>query len=139
MSEMDIKAFNQTVIEEFRANAGKVGGQFAGGAIMILSTTGAKSGAKRENPLVYQMHGDEMIIIASFGGAKYSPPWYHNLVKNPEVSVEVGAERYQARARVLEEPGRTERFNAMAAAMPIFNDYQAKTERQIPVISLTRV
>jgi deazaflavin-dependent oxidoreductase (nitroreductase family) len=135
---MDIQTMNKKIIEEFRANNGKVGGPFAGGNLLILTTRGAKTGLTRVNPLAYLADGDRIIIIASYAGAPSSPPWYHNLVASPEVGVEVGTENFQATARVVDEPDRTPLYDQMAAAMPAFKDYQEKTPRVIPVIALTR-
>ena len=136
---MDTQAFNKAIIDEFRANKGVVGGQFAGAPLLLLSTTGAKSGLARVNPLVYLVDGDRQIIIASFAGAPTSPPWYHNLLANPEVGVEMGSENFKASAGVLDEPERTELYAKMVEIMPVFSEYQSKTTRVIPVIALTRL
>ena len=135
---MDLQEFNKTIIDEFRANEGVVGGQFAGARLLLLTTTGAKSGLTRINPLAYLADGDRHIIIASFAGAPSNPPWYHNLLANPEVGVEVGSDRFNARADVLTEPERTELYAKMAQMMPVFTEYQSKTTRTIPVIALCR-
>ncbi len=135
---MDMKEFNQTIIDEFRANDGVVGGQFARAPLLLLSTTGAKSGIARVNPLAYLIEGDRYIIIASFAGAPTNPPWYYNLLANPEVGVEVLSERFSARADVLGEPERTALYAKMVEAMPVFSEYQSKTTRVIPVVALTR-
>ena len=136
---MDTQAFNKAIIDEFRANKGVVGGQFAGAPLLLLSTTGAKSGLARVNPLVYLADGDRQIIVASFAGAPTSPPWYHNLLANPEVGVEMGSENFKASAGVLDEPERTELYAKMVEIMPVFSEYQSKTTRVIPVIALTRL
>jgi len=136
---MDMNAFNKPIIDEFRANAGVVTGQFTGVPILLLETTGAKTGARRLVPLAYLADGARYVIIASFAGAPANPPWFNNLVKNPLVTVEVGTEKFQARAEVCGEPARTELYARMAAKLPIFNDYAAKTARTIPVVALTRV
>ena len=136
---MDTQAFNKTIIDEFRANKGVVGGQFASAPLLLLSTTGAKSGLARVNPLVYLVDGDRQIIIASFAGAPTSPPWYHNLLANPEVGVEMGSENFKASAGVLDEPERTELYAKMVETMPVFSEYQSKTTRVIPVVALTRL
>ncbi|MBI2799467.1 MAG: nitroreductase family deazaflavin-dependent oxidoreductase [Gammaproteobacteria bacterium] len=136
---MDLEEMNRKVIEEFRANAGKVGGQFDGAPMLLLTTVGAKTGATRVNPLVYLMDGARYVIIASFAGAPHNPPWFHNLVKNPKVRVEVGSEQFGVRAEVLTEPARTEFYQKMAGRMPVFNDYAKKTTRTIPVIALHRL
>lgn len=130
--------FNKKVIEEFRANAGKVGGQFANVPMLLLHTVGARSGQPRVNPLAYLSDGERLVIVASFAGGEKNPPWYYNLTENPKVTVEVGSEKYQATASVCEEPERTSLYDRVAAAMPAFTEYQKKTTRVIPVITLTR-
>ena len=137
MSEM--ADWNTTVIEEFRANAGKVGGMFEGRPMIIVHAIGAKSGTKRETPLVYFGEGDRIYVFASKGGAPENPAWYHNLVAHPRVKVEVGAESFEVNARVLTGAERDEVYQKQAAVMPNFAEYQAKTTRQIPVIELERV
>jgi len=134
----DMKDFNQQVIEEFRANGGKVGGMFEGAPMMLLTTTGAKSGQPRVAPLVYTTDGDRIVIIASKGGAPTHPDWYHNVAANPEVTVEVGTEKFPARAEIATEPERTRLFNAQADIMPNFYEYQKNTDRTIPVITISR-
>lgn len=131
--------FNHSVVTEFRANGGKVGGQFANAPMLLLTTIGAKSGQTRVNPLVYTTDGDHMVIMASKGGAPTNPDWYHNVVANPVVTVEVGQEQFQARATVAEGAERERLFNQMAAQMPGFAEYQEKTTRQIPVVVLERM
>jgi deazaflavin-dependent oxidoreductase (nitroreductase family) len=133
---MDMKEFNKTIIEEFRANEGKVGGQFEGAPMLLLATVGAKSGSSRVNPLVYLMDGERYIIIASFAGAPNNPPWFHNLVANPVVELEVGARRFKAQAEVLAEQDRAAQYRRMAAMMPVFAEYERKTSRTIPVVAL---
>ena len=131
--------FNQTVIEEFRANEGKVGGQFATVPMLLLHTRGAKSGQPRVNPLAYLDDGEQLVIVASFAGASNNPPWYYNLVANPAVGVEVGSEEFRATATVVEEPERSALYEKVAAVLPAFTEYQNKTTRTIPVIALTRI
>ena len=131
--------WNQTIIDEFRANAGKVGGQFAGRTLLLLHTVGAKSGQERINPVAYIKDGDPFVIIASKGGAPTNPDWYYNLLANPLVVVEVASEQFQARAAIASEPERTRLYNAMIEMMPGFAEYRQKTTRVIPVITLTRV
>jgi deazaflavin-dependent oxidoreductase (nitroreductase family) len=128
--------FNQKIIEEFRANSGKVGGQFAGAPMLLLTTTGAKSGQPRTSPMVYTTDGDRMIVIASKGGAPTNPAWFHNLVANPIVTVERGTKQFQARATVPEAAERDRLFKQMSAIMPGFAEYQRNTTRQIPVVVL---
>jgi deazaflavin-dependent oxidoreductase (nitroreductase family) len=135
----DFNDFNKQVIEEFRANGGKVGGVFEGAPMLLLTTTGARSGQPRVAPLVYTTDGDRYVIIASKGGAPTNPDWYHNIAANPEVTVEVGTEKFQARAEIAQEPERTRLFDAQAALMPNFREYQKNTSRIIPVVTLTRI
>ncbi len=128
---------NQTIIDEFRSNSGKVGGVFAGRTLLLLHSSGAKSGRERINPVAYIADGDRLVIIASKGGAPTNPDWYHNIVAHPLVTVEVGTEQFQAQAAIATEPERTRLYNRMAEMMPAFGDYQRKTTRVIPVIVLT--
>jgi deazaflavin-dependent oxidoreductase (nitroreductase family) len=130
--------WNKSVIEEFRANAGKVGGPFAGRTLLLLHTIGAKSKQERINPVGYFMDGDRFVIIASKGGAPTNPGWYHNLRANPGVSIEVGTEKFQVQATFPGEPERTRLYDHMAANWSSFADYQQKTKRIIPVVVLTR-
>jgi len=129
---------NKTIIEEFRANGGKVGGRFADRTLLLLHTVGAKSHEERINPVAYIRDGDRFVIIASKGGAPTNPDWYYNIVANPLVTVEVGTETFQARATVAEEPERTRLYDQMVTVMPGFGDYRLNTTRVIPVIILTR-
>ncbi len=129
--------WNKQVIEEFRANEGKVDSHFKNMTLLLLHTTGAKSGQPRVNPVATIKDGQSYIIIASKGGAPTNPDWYYNLVAHPQVTVEVGTEEFQAQAAFASEPQRTELFDKMAAAYPAFDEYRQKTSRQIPVISLT--
>lgn len=132
--------FNQAVIEEFRANGGKVGGYFAGANMLLLHTTGARSGQARTNPLVYVPDGDRLLVIASKGGADSNPDWYYNLLANPVVTVELGREQFQARATaVTEEPERSQLYGQMVAHRNGFAEYEQKTSRVIPVVVLERV
>src|SRR5215212_5373667 len=134
----DTNDFNKQLIEEFRANGGKVGGMFEGAPMVLLTTTGAKSGQQRIAPLVYTTDGDRIVIIASKGGAPTNPDWYHNIAANPEVTVEVGTEKFPARAEIAAEPERTRLFDAQAEIMPGFREYQNNTTRVIPVVTITR-
>ena len=131
--------FNQKVIDELRANAGKVGGMFEGMPMVLLTVKGAKSGKTYTTPLVYSKDGARYVLIASMAGAPNNPDWYHNIHTNPNVSLEIGAERFAAKATVTSGEERERFYNAQAAIMPIFNDYRKKTTRQIPVIALERV
>jgi len=128
---------NMAIIQEFRANAGKVGGPFAGRTLLILHTIGAKSGEERLNPVAYIKDGDRLVIIASKGGAPTNPDWYYNILANPQVTVEVGIQQFAARASIAAEPERTRLYNKMVEMMPGFAEYQKKTTRIIPVIVLT--
>ncbi len=138
MADSEVSDFNTKVIDEFRASAGNVGGYFAGAPMVLLTTTGAKSGKARTNPLVYLADGDRFVIIASKGGAPTHPDWYHNLLAHPEVSVEIGTERFDVTAMVLTGDERDRAWAAMVAERPGFADYQAKTDRQLPVVALVR-
>jgi deazaflavin-dependent oxidoreductase (nitroreductase family) len=130
---------NQAIIDEFRANGGRVGGPFAGSTLLLLHTLGAQSGQPRINPVACIRDGERLVIIASKGGAPDNPDWYYNLVAHLLVTVEVGTEQFQVQATIAVEPERTRLYDAMVAMMPGFADYQRKTTRAIPVIILTRV
>lgn len=131
--------FNAQIIDEFRANAGKVGGPFEGAPMVILHTTGAKSGKERITPLVYQADGDNVVIFASKGGAPDNPAWYHNVVAHPDVVTEVGTETTPRRARVATGDERERLWSRQKELMPGFADYEARTTRQIPVVVLEPV
>jgi len=133
-----VRDFNQNIITEFRANAGQVGGMFANQPLLLLTTMGAKSGQARIAPLAYVKDADRLIIIASKGGAPANPDWYYNLLANPSVTVEVGTERFQARASIVESPDRERFYAQMVEKIPVFGEYQQKTSRQIPVFVLER-
>jgi deazaflavin-dependent oxidoreductase (nitroreductase family) len=131
--------FNQKIIEEFRGNAGVCGGAFEGRAMMLLTTKGAKSGRSLTSPLVYSTDGDHMVVIASMGGAPTNPNWYHNLMANPVVGIEVGTEQYEATATLVEGEERDTLYVAQAAQMEVFAEYAEKAKpRVIPVIRLAR-
>jgi deazaflavin-dependent oxidoreductase (nitroreductase family) len=130
---------NSRIIDEFRANDGRVGGPFEGKTLLLLHTKGAKSQQERINPVAYVKDGDRLVVIASKGGSPTNPDWYYNILANPLVTVEVGTEKFQARAAVAEEPERTRLYDKMVAMMPGFADYRRKTTRVIPVIVLTPV
>ena len=127
---------NDQVIDEFRANAGKVGGHFEGGALLLLHTTGARSGQKRINPLVYVSDGGRYIVAASKGGADTHPDWYFNLQAEPEVVLEAGAETIKARAAFPTGSERDGLYSKLAARYPFFTGYQEGTARRIPVVVL---
>jgi deazaflavin-dependent oxidoreductase (nitroreductase family) len=132
--------WNRKVIDEFRANEGVVGGMFEGMPILLVHTTGAKSEAARINPVAYQRLDDDTVaVFASYGGAPKNPDWFHNLVANPDVTVEIGTDTYAARARVATGEERERIWEAEKALMPQFADYETKTDRQIPVVVLEKV
>ncbi len=135
----DINAFNAKLIEEFRANNGKVTGMFAGSPLVLVTHIGAKSGERRTSPLVYSLDGDRVVIIASKGGSPKDPHWYLNMKANPRVTVELPGETYEAMAVEATGAERDRLFRAQADQMPNFDEYAAKTSRVIPVIVLERV
>jgi deazaflavin-dependent oxidoreductase (nitroreductase family) len=139
MSDIDFNAFNRGVVEEFRTNHGVVGGPFEGAPMILVTHKGAKSGIERTSPLVYSRDGDDIVIIASMGGAPSHPAWFHNIMAHPTVKVEIGDASYLANARILTEGEERQRlFEKQAALMPNFRAYQEKTDRVIPVIVLTK-
>lgn len=135
----NFREFNQHIIAEFRANGGKVGGLFADTPLLLLTTIGAKSGQSRTTPLAYTTDSNRFIVIASKAGAPTNPDWYHNLLANSVVTVEVGTERFQAQAVAAEGQERERLYNQMAERLPQFAEYQRKTSRQIPLIVLERI
>ncbi|GAB4588001.1 nitroreductase family deazaflavin-dependent oxidoreductase [Nocardia sp. IFM 10818] len=130
--------FNENVIAEFRANGGKVGGTFEGRYMVLITTTGAKSGRQVTNPLVYVPDTDRIVLIASNGGSDKHPAWYHNLRANPRLTVELGAETYTGKAEFLTGDEAETLFNRMVELLPEFANYRAKTTRRIPVIAVYR-
>jgi deazaflavin-dependent oxidoreductase (nitroreductase family) len=130
----DRQDWNAKIIEEFHANEGRVGGPFEGRPLLLLHTRGAKSGEERVNPLAYMRDGDRYAVFASKGGAPTNPDWYHNVIANPEVTIEVGTETIKGRAYVATDPERTDLWTHQVAAMPAFGDYEKKSGRTIPVI-----
>jgi deazaflavin-dependent oxidoreductase (nitroreductase family) len=134
-----MKGFNERIVEEFRANAGRVGGNFEGATMVLLTTTGAKSGRKHLTPLVYQTVDGAMIIIGSYAGADIDPAWVHNLRANPRPHVEVGTDSYDVNARELPAAERDIAWAKIIAMAPRFGEYQANTSRLIPVFELTKV
>jgi deazaflavin-dependent oxidoreductase (nitroreductase family) len=132
--------WNQGIINEFRANEGRVGGQFEGAPMILIHHIGAKSGTERVAPLVYFRQDDgSLVIIASKGGAPTNPDWYHNVKANPKFTVDVGTESFPVRAEEVSGPERDEIWTRVVAERPGFGEYQAKTTRTIPVLRLTRV
>jgi len=132
--------FNTKIIEEFRSNAGKVGGPFAGATVLLLHHTGAKSGTERVSPLVYQPVGDRFAIFASKGGAPTNPDWYHNLVAHPDTTIEVGTQTVPVKARVAGPGEREEIWERQKRERPNFAEYEVTAApRQIPVFVLDPV
>lgn len=130
--------WNQKVIEEFRANEGRVGGPFAGAPVLLLHHTGRKSGTVRVNPLVYLKDDERILIFGSKGGFPTHPDWYRNLLANPNASIEIGADKYDVTAENLTGEEHDQLYAKQVAAMPVFGEYQSKTDRTIPIIALTR-
>jgi deazaflavin-dependent oxidoreductase (nitroreductase family) len=135
----DFNAFQRQVIEEFRANGGRVGGPFEGAALALLTTVGARTGKLRTSPLAYLTIDGQPVVVASAMGADKHPDWYHNILRNPAVTVEIGSETYQAVAAVPTGAERDALFARVVAEEPGFGDYQRKTTRRIPVVTLTRI
>lgn len=136
MSDMD--DFNKGVINEFRANGGRVGGPFDGAPLLLLTSVGAKSGAARTTPLMYLPDGERIVIFASKAGAPTNPAWYHNLLANPSATVEVGGDIFDVDVSVATGEERERLFDQQSQLMPQFADYAQKTTRQIPVVVLER-
>ena len=131
--------WNTNLINDMRAHGGHPSsGPFAGRQVLILTTTGAKTGAKRESPLAYTRDGDRIVIVASKGGAPTNPAWYHNVVANPNVTVELDGERFDAAATVATGDERRRLYDGHVAVHPGFADYETRTERVIRVIVLQR-
>jgi deazaflavin-dependent oxidoreductase (nitroreductase family) len=131
--------WNRKVIEEFRENGGKVGGVFEGMPLVLLHHVGAKSGTERINPLAYQRLGDDSVaVFASKGGAPTNPDWFHNVVANPDVKVEIGTESYSGKARVATGEERERIWSAQKKALPQFAEYESKVSREIPVVVIDR-
>ena len=133
---MDWNEWNAKIIAEFRANEGKVGGDFEGAPLLLLHTKGAKSGQRRVNPLMYLPDDDRYVVFASKGGAPTNPDWYHNLASDPDVTIEVGTDTLSARAAVITGPERDELYARQVERRPQFGDYERKTARTIPVVAL---
>lgn len=130
--------FNAQVIEEFRANHGKVGGSFEGAPLLLLHTVGAKSGEPRISPMMYLQDGERILVFASKAGAPTNPAWYHNLKANPDATIEIGDDTLEVRAEELPRAERDEKYAEQAALYPGFAAYEEKTDRVIPVVALTR-
>lgn len=134
----EVNDWNSKIIEEFRTNAGKVGGPFEGAPLLLLHTTGKRSGASRTNPMMYLDLDGRRYVFASKAGADSDPDWFHNLVANPAVKVEVGEETYDAIATPLDDAERTRVYDEQARRYPQFAEYASKTSRRIPVVELRR-
>ncbi|MCP2168406.1 nitroreductase family deazaflavin-dependent oxidoreductase [Goodfellowiella coeruleoviolacea] len=129
---------NRRIIAEFRANGGQVGGHFAGVPLLLLTTRGARTGLHRTTPLVYLRDGDRLIVFASNGGAPAAPGWFHNLVKDPTATVEVGTERFPARASLVDEREHDALWDRQIAADPGFAEFRRRAGRTIPLVALRR-
>ncbi len=134
----DQREYNRKLIEDFRASRGVNDGPFAGRPLLLLTTIGAKSGQHRTTPLMYVPDGERLLIIASNAGAVAHPAWYRNLLAHPEVTVEVGADTFEASAIELEGDERRQQWDKIVASYPFFVEHQAKITREIPVIVLKR-
>ena len=134
----DQNTYNRQLIEEFRAHRGKSGGPMEGRPLLLLTTTGAKSGQLHTTPMMYIPDGDRLLVIASNAGAPIHPDWYRNLVAYPEVTIEVGNEIFEAIAIIAEGTERQRLWTRVVELYPFFADHQAKVTRQIPVIVLER-
>jgi deazaflavin-dependent oxidoreductase (nitroreductase family) len=136
MSETD--DWNAKIIAEFRENGGAVGGQFEGAPLLLLTSTGAKSGKSRVNPMMYLAEGDQMYVFASKAGAPTNPDWYYNLRAHPDASIEVGSDTIPVMARVVEGAERDRVYAEQAKRYPGFAEYEAATDRVIPVVALDK-
>lgn len=134
----DLNEFNAAIVEEFRANDGVVGGPFEGGTLLLLHTTGAKSGQPRLSPLAYLTIDGKMLIVGSFAGAPKDPAWVHNLRAKPQAHIEVGTDAYDVDVRELPAEERDELYAEIVSVAPGFGEYQSKTSRVIPLFELTR-
>ena len=130
--------FGQEHVKRYEATGGEEGHDWQGTTTLILTTTGRSSGEQRPTPLIYQQHGDAYLVVASDGGADQPPSWYRNLEADPEVHVQVKADRFSARARDATAEEKPDMWRTMTGAWPAYDDYQQKTEREIPVVVLER-
>lgn len=130
--------FNRAIVEEFRANAGKVGGPFEGGTLVLLHTVGAKSGQPRLSPLAYLEIDGKVLIVGSYAGAPTNPAWVHNLRADPNAHIEIGTDAYDVVARELPDDERDATYPKIVEKAPVFAEYQAKTARAIPLFELVR-
>jgi deazaflavin-dependent oxidoreductase (nitroreductase family) len=139
MDQKEQKAYNQRLIEEFRAQRGQAGGPFEKRQLLVLTTTGARSGQGHSTPMMYVRDGKRLMVIASNAGAPRHPDWYHNLVTHPQVTVEAGTETFEATASVAQGEERQRLWDSLVVAFPFFAEHQAKVTRQIPLVLLTRL
>lgn len=135
----DMNDFNTQIIAEFRANGGTVGGRFEGRPMLLLHSTGAKSGEERVHPVVYQAVGAHFAVFASYAGGPKNPAWHHNLVAHPNATAEIGADLVVVTARVTAGEEREAIWTSQKERYPIFAEYEQKTDREIPVVMLERV
>ena len=138
MADADMNDWNQQIIAEFRANEGRVGGPFEGAPMVLVTHRGARSGIERTTPLMYLPEGDDVVIFASKAGAPDNPDWFHNLVANPDASIEVGTDTVAVHARVAEGDEREDLWTRQKLAYPQFQGYEDATDRVIPVVVLER-
>lgn len=134
----DLNDWDRQIIEAFRVNGGNVGGQFVGVPLLLLTTTGAKSGQQRISPLVYLSEGGHIYVFAGNRGAPANPGWYHNLVAHPDVTVELGTEKFEARATVVDSAEGDRLGSIHLQKLPALAELQAKITRKVPVILLER-
>ncbi len=140
MADARPKSFNERLVDDFRTHGGRItSGPFTGRSLLLLTTKGAKTGAERISPVTYHRGSERYVVVASKGGAPRNPAWYHDLRAHPEVTLEVGAETFHARASVASESERRRLFDQHASKMPAFRDYQTRTTRKIPVVVLERI
>lgn len=134
----DMKRFNQELVEEYRANGGALSGRMATSRLLLLTTTGARSGLSHTTPLGYGVDGARLIVIASNNAAASHPAWYYNIVAHPDVTIELGSERFAARATIIEQDAREPLLPLITERVPFFASQQEKTARQIPIVILER-
>ena len=139
MENINMKEYNRALIEEFRANGGKLSGRLANSSILLLTTIGARSGQPRTTPLGYGKDGDRIVVVAANAGAPAHPDWYYNLLAHPEVTIELGGERFQARASTATGADREQLVAKQAEIVPWLPAQQAKTDREIPIVVFERL
>ncbi|WP_218003282.1 nitroreductase family deazaflavin-dependent oxidoreductase [Nocardia concava] len=138
MTDIARQRLNEDIIQQFREGGGRVGGQFADTPLLLLTTVGARSGEERTWPLAYQRDGERVVVFAANGGRAHRPGWYHNLMANPAATVEVGTESWRVTATVLTGDERNLFWERQLVVSPFLADFQAKVDREIPVLALTR-